>query len=128
MKKIALILLICMYTFSSFGIGISQFYCCGKLKTTSLSFVHFKTPKCTNQNGMEGCCKTTFKSFQVKDNHVAAAYFSNPVKTFTNVNLSYSTFHISALYSARMHNVFSGNAPPLYYNLPIYKLYCIYLI
>lgn len=130
MKKIALILLICMYTLSSFGVGISQFYCCGKLKTTSLSFAHAVTEKCSNQKAMAGCCKTTFKSFQVKDSHVAATALTNPAKFFTDLQIYFGVLSTNVIISSAVISiVYTGNAPPpLHYNLPIYTLYCAYLI
>lgn len=128
MKKIALILLICMYTLSSFGVSVNQFYCCGKLKTTSLSFLHAVTEKCSNQKMMVGCCKTTFKSFQVKDSHVAALGINKMAKVFTDLHLYYSEINLTPLSSLSINTAYSGNAPPSRFNVPIYILYCAYLI
>ena len=127
MKKITLILLICMYTISSVGVGISQFYCCGKLKTTSLSFIQAGSNKC-NQKGMEGCCKTTFKSLQVKDSHVAASAITTQVKTFSDVLINYSSFSVVEVYVPHMKVAFADTAPPLHFNVPFYTLHCAYLI
>ncbi len=128
MKKIALFLLICMYTLSSFGVGISQFYCCGKLKTTTLSFIHTGSNKCSNKKDMLGCCKTTFKSLQVKDSHVAAASVNNPVKPIVDEYLKFSTPSISLGTIAIPATSYGSNAPPLLSNLPIYIFNCTYLI
>ena len=128
MKKFALILLICMYTLSSFGVSVNQFYCCGKLKTTSLSFIHVVTEKCGNQKMMGGCCKTTFKSLQVKDSHIAAIGIDKLAKIFTDLPLFYAAINITPLNSSSVNTAYSGNAPPLHYNLPIYILNCAYLI
>ena len=128
MKKIALILLICMYTLSSFGISVNQFYCCGKLKTTSLSFIHSVTEKCSDNKMMVGCCKTTLKTLQVNDSHVAATASDKLVKVFTDVNLYYAATNSTSLSSSNIITAYSGNAPPLHYNIPIYILHCAYLI
>ena len=128
MKKIALILLIFMYTLSSFGISVNRFYCCGKLKTTSLSFIHTVTEKCSNQKMMAGCCKTTFKSLQIKDSHVAATGIEKLAKIFTDLHLNYAAINTTQLSSTKTTTAYFGNAPPLHYNLPIYILYCTYLI
>ena len=85
MKKIALLLLINIYALSAFGIGIKQFYCCGKLQSTSISFVQNPTEKCDNGGEKSGCCKTKFQSLKVKDSHIAADAINNPVKHFSEV-------------------------------------------
>ena len=128
MKKIALILLICMYTLSSFGVSVNRFYCCGKLKTTSISFINAVAEKCSNQKMMIGCCKTTFKSLQVKDSHVAAIGIDKLAKNFTEVNLYYAAINTTCLSNSKITTAYSGNAPPLHYNLPFYILHCTYLI
>ena len=128
MKKIGLILLICMYTLSSFGVSVNRFYCCGKLKTTSISFIHAVIEKCSNEKLMAGCCKTTFKSLQVKDSHVAATGINKMAKAFTHVHLCYNDINSTPLTSSLINTAYSGNAPPLYHNLPIYILHCAYLI
>lgn len=126
MKKFTLLLLICLYTISSVGVGISQFYCCGKLKTTSLSFIHANNIKCGK--GMQGCCKTTFKSLQVKDTHVAAAVITNPVKPFLDLLFSYADLSVSKVSVADKKLAYADTAPPLHYNVPFYTLHCAYLI
>lgn len=128
MKKIALILLISIYALSSFGIGIQQFYCCGKLKSTSISFVQDAKEKCSKENGMSGCCKTKYQSFKVKDTHIAADAISNPVKYFSAAIIFNSSFENTAL--AQQQPVVSNPslAPPLHHGLPIYIFHCVYRI
>lgn len=126
MKKITLILLICMYAISTVGVGISQFYCCGKLKTTSLSFNHADNIKCGK--GMQGCCKTTFKSLQVKDSHVAASVISNPVKPFLDLFFNFASLSVSKVYVSDKKVAFADTAPPFYFNVPLYTWHCAYLI
>ena len=126
MKKITLILLICMYAISSVGVGISQFYCCGKLKTTSLSFNHADNIKCGK--GMQGCCKTTFKSLQVKDSHVAASSIFNPSGSFLDVFFNYANLSVKKVYVTDIKLLYADTAPPPHFNVPFYTLHCAYLI
>ena len=72
MKRISLIFLLLIYTLSSFGIGVRQFYCCGKLKSTKVTFIQTENKKCSKDDGTTDCCKTKFKSIKVKDSHFAA--------------------------------------------------------
>ncbi|MCW3091430.1 MAG: hypothetical protein JWP81_2499 [Ferruginibacter sp.] len=128
MKKIALILMICIYALSSFGVGIKQFYCCGKLKSTTISFVQEAKGKCGMGNENSGCCKTEFKSLKVKDDHVAADGISNPNKHYIDLHLSTPSFDVMALAIEPMDIANASHAPPLNYGLPIYMLHCNFRI
>lgn len=128
MKKIALILLIGIYSLSISGIGIQQFYCCGKLESTSISFVQHVKEKCSKDGGMSGCCQTKFKSLKVKDSHVAADDISCPVKYFTDLHLFTTSFNVIASTNKPLHAANESHAPPFHHDIPIYILHCVYRI
>lgn len=129
MKKIALILLICIYTLSSFGIGVRQFYCCGKLKSTDIIYVQQESKeKCGKGIAMGGCCQTKFKSLKVKDSHVAADAINTPVKHFTDLFLYTPSFEVAALTNQPMGVTNTSHAPPLHHGVAIYILHCTYRI
>ena len=126
-RKFALILLLTIYALSSFGIGIKQFYCCGKLKSTDISFVEQDKKKCGNGNESDGCCKTKYQVFKVKDSHVAAEGLSIPTKFFAELHLLTSPIEIAALTieSKRIADPIHGPPPP---NIPLYIFNCVYRI
>jgi hypothetical protein len=128
MKKISLILLILIYSISSFGIGIKQFYCCGKLESTTLSFLQVEKKKCDKDDGTSGCCKTEFKSFKIKDSHVAAADISAPGTQIAELYLTVPVFEILALSKQTLVVANAAHAPPLQQGIPIYILDCTYRI
>ena len=128
MKKIALILLISIYALSSFGIGVKQFYCCGKLKSSSISVMQDAKEKCSMGSEMSGCCKTKFHSFKVKDTHIAADALANHVKYFSETIVFYSSFESIGLVLQQIVVNYPGHAPPLHYSLPLYIFYCDYRI
>ena len=129
MKKIALILLICVYAFSSFGVVIRQFYCCGKLKSTNITFVQQELKeKCGKGDAKDGCCQNKFKSLKVKDKHIAADGISNPVKYFTDLHLFTPSFEEMTLANEPMDVANTSHAPPLHYGIPVYILHCVYRI
>ncbi len=72
MKTLGLIFLITIYSLSSFGLGVEKFYCCGHLKSMSLSLISSEKNKCAKEGATSGCCKSKFQSLKVKDNHVLA--------------------------------------------------------
>lgn len=82
MKTASLIFLISIYSISSFGLGIEKFYCCGHLKSVSVSLEASGKNKCGKYGVTSGCCKSTFKYFKVKDNHVFAVY-NNTLKSIS---------------------------------------------
>jgi hypothetical protein len=128
MKKLTLAILLFVYTLSSFGIGVKQFYCCGKLKTTSLSFVQGSKATCGNNNLMKGCCKTTFKTLKVRDNHIASAYIQYADKYFTSIHLSPSSLIISPLIGEPVAVAGTSHAPPVLQGVSINILHCVYRI
>ena len=129
MKKIALILLICIYALSSFGIGIKQFYCCGKLKSTNISFIQDSKQKCGMGDEKGGCCKTKFKSFKVKDSHIAAGDISNPIKHFTELHFFTPAFEVQALTNKPTDVANASHAPPILHpGTPVYIFNCNFRI
>lgn len=128
MKKIALILLICVYGLSSFGVGIRQFYCCGKLKSTTISLLQDGKGKCVKGDENSGCCKTKFKSLKVKDTHIAADDISNPVKHFTDLHLFTPSFEVMTLANDLIDIANPSHAPPAHHGIPVYILNCNFRI
>lgn len=128
MKKIAIIFLICIYMLSSFGVGMRQFYCCGKLKSTTISFVQEAKGKCGKGDEKSGCCQTKFKSLKVKDTHIAADDISNPVKHFTDLHLFTSSFEVITLANEQIDITNPSHAPPTHHGILVYILNCNFRI
>ena len=128
MKKIALILLISMYAFSTAGISVNEFYCCGKLKSVKINIARDANAKCDKGDEKTGCCKTEHQFFKVKDNHLASTDIITPDKYFVDVDSRLSFLEVTtfANHSAAITNCI--HAPPLYCNNPIYILNCVYRI
>ena len=130
MKRVALILLIFIYSLSSFGIGIRQFYCCGQLKSTNVTFVQKELKEnCGKGEAMNsGCCQTKFTTLKIKDSHIAADDVNSPVKHFTDLHLFTPLFEVMALANQQMDIANPSHAPPSSQDIPIYILCCTYLI
>lgn len=129
MKKVTLILLISIYSLSTLGIGVQQFFCCGKLKSTTISFTQQVKEKCGNNNTMSGgCCETKFTSLKVKDSHVPADAINTDVKHFTHQYLFAPSYEVMALANEPMNVDNPSHAPPLHHGIPIYILHCTYRI
>jgi hypothetical protein len=128
MKKIALIFLLSIYTLSVLGVGIRQFYCCGKLKSTRITVVQEAKEKCGKSDKMRGCCKTKFKNFKVKDSHVSTEGIANLVKHFTEVQLFTPAFETITLVNQPTVVANASHAPPPHHGVAIYTLHCVYLI
>ena len=128
MKKISLILLIAIYSLSTFGIGVKQFYCCGKLTSTDISIVQKDTKDNCGKGNMDGCCKIKFQSLKVQDSYVAADGITTPVKYFTDLHLFTPYLELPMLASKPLDIANATHAPPLHHGVPIYILHCVYLI
>ena len=128
MKRISLIFLLLIYTLSSFGIGIRQFYCCGKLKSTTISFEQEVKEKCGKGDENGGCCQTKFKSLKVKDSHIAADAISIPFKQFTDLHLFVPSFEVMTLANQPMNVANTSHAPPVLHGISVYILNCNFRI
>ena len=128
MKKASLIILLCLYALSISGIGIKQFYCCGELSSTTISFVQEVKEKCGQEDRMGDCCRTNFTSLKVKDNHIAADGIYIPVKQIINLHLLTLPFQVPVLVNQPMDVACSSHPPPVQLTVPSYILHCIYRI
>ena len=128
MKKIALIFLLSIYTLSVLGVGVRQFYCCGKLKSTSITVVQEAKEKCSKSDAMKGCCKTKFQNFKVKDSHVSTDGFTGFVKHFTDLHLFTPSFKIITPVNELIVVANTSDAPPPNHGVAIYILHCVYRI
>jgi len=129
MKKIALILLFFIYSLSTFGIGIKQFYCCGRLKSTNISVLQLDTQeKCSNGDETSDCCKTKVQSLKGKESHVPPDVTNAPLKYITDLSLFKPFLEIYAIANRPMVVVNRGHAPPWLHATPIHVLHCIYRI
>jgi hypothetical protein len=129
MKKVALLLLIVVYAMSSFGIGVRQFYCCGELTSTDISFSQLGSKdKCGMEAEMPGCCNSSFKSFKVKDSHVAADAIDTPVKQITGVLQPSPGFDESITTDSPANLVHASHAPPINYGVAMYIWHCSFRI
>ncbi|MES2376778.1 MAG: hypothetical protein V4553_09375 [Bacteroidota bacterium] len=122
MKRTALLLLTAIYLLSLVGIGISRFYCCGKLASVTLTFAS------ADHADKDNCCKHESKSFKVKDSHVTV--------TTTVLSPSMPALLPHPVYQAAVNMIaeevvhigYHANAPPGSTEIPIYALNCAYRI
>ena len=117
-----------IYSLSSFGIGVNQFYCCGKLKSTSITYTQGSKEKCGNENSKSDCCRNKYQFFKVKDNHVAADTISNPVKHFSNLHLFTPSFEVMPLANEPTDIANASHAPPILHCISVYILNCNFRI
>ena len=125
MKKIAAILLICVYSLTTMGFSLKQFYCCGNLKTVSLSL----SGGAKSNPGKNGCCKTTYQFFKVNQNHIAADQINSPANHSFLIDFFFRSSPgemfgpCNELYTAN-----KSHAPPRYKGVQCYLANCVFRI
>lgn len=127
-KKIIAILLLSVYSLSTLGLGLKSFYCCGNLKSVTVTLSQNEHQKCSKGDNTTDCCKTKYQFFKVKDNHFAADHISSPVKHCIQLNLFTSSFHVINYPSEGIIIDNKSNAPPLIYTVPDYIFNCVFRI
>ena len=129
MKKGAVILLLLIYSMSTFGVSLKEFYCCGKLKSVSIVIADIEKDKCNKAAKEEGCCKTKYQYFKIKDTHFSTVYLTAPLKYYTDLHpLTFSPQLIS-FNSPATDVINRGNAPPLLHpGVRVYISNCVFRI
>lgn len=128
MKKLAAISLILIYALATMGFSLKEFYCCGKLKTISVTLANEGKSDSKKDSGSDHCCKNKYQYFKVKDNHVSAAHISFTAKHFISLHLNWTPLRDIAFPSQRISFDYRSNAPPLHGDVPIYISNCVFLI
>ena len=128
MKKVAVILIICIYALSTFGVNLKEFYCCGTLQDVSFSLPGSENMKVDNRAEKSGCCKTKLQFYKVKDNHFTTHQDNGQVNPVDNQSsfLPFSNIFLIAISSIELAN--SAHAPPLFASVPVYISNCVFLI
>ena len=83
--------------------------------------------KCGMGDNNEGCCKTKYQFFKVKDKHLTTGEFTTPAKYFTDVvsfNPTYQTIFLSQL----VEIINGSHAPPFHTGVPIYISNCVFRV
>ena len=120
MKKLTLILLICIYSVSTFGVGLKSFYCCGKLKSVTVMLPIDRKEKCDKGNEKRGCCKTTYKFFKVAAQHFTPGETACPNQVFCALHVPAHPYIIPLLNYCQQSIINGSHAPPLYTGVPVY--------
>jgi hypothetical protein len=131
MKKLSVILFICIYSLATMGFSRKEFYCCGKFKSVTIALNSTGNDSCSKgDNSHDGCCKNTYQYFKVKDSHITTAHVSNVVKHSISLPICHSSFLQDNYVSSQNHNiVYRGNAPPAQeHTVPDYIFNCIFRI
>ena len=121
MKKAALIFLVFMYAFSTTGLCLQGFYCCGKLKSVKLTLADYAKDK-------EGCCKIKYQAFKVTDTHAAADIASVPPVHSSEIQMAPAVSNRIEPANDVNHHNFYIHAPPLRPHNPIYIENCVFRI
>jgi hypothetical protein len=124
-KRIAVILLVIIYSASVYGITINKFYCCGKLASVSLSADH--QSKSDSKAVGSACCKTIKESFKVKDNHFSAKTDLTLKSSFALITPVFFIPASPERITLRAVSAYNSQAPPFRRD-PLYILYSNYRI
>ncbi len=123
-KRLSILAMLMFYTVASFGISVNYFYCCGKLKSVSLSAE--LAPQC-NMPSSKKCCKN--KKIVLKINNdqkiIDQALLKAPV-SFAVVPAPVFAVPFAANYNSVTAEHFSDSSPPPLLNRQV--LFCSFRI
>ncbi len=111
------------------GFSLKEFYCCGKLKSISLTIADDGKAKCKNgDSNIDGCCKNKFQSFKVKDNHLASAHVATPLNSFSDLHTITPSYQSISFATQEIDVINGSHAPPVHAGVPIYISNCVFRI
>lgn len=129
MNKIAIILLLSIYALATMGFSVKEFYCCGKLKSVTISITEESNLKCAKDDMKSmGCCSNQFHYFKVKDNHIVKAQVESPAPLIAELNFAVPSFqqiHSFVMEPTPTHKSFSS---PPHNGVPVYLSNCVFII
>ncbi|MGN6196685.1 MAG: HYC_CC_PP family protein [Ginsengibacter sp.] len=128
LKKITVIFLLSIYSLSTLGMSLKSFYCCGNLKSVTVTLTDAQQNTCATQNATNDCCKIKYQFFKVKDDHVAGDVVSTPVLHFIYLHLFTPSFKLIDYPSEQIFVANRSNAPPLIHTVPDYIFNCVFRI
>lgn len=128
MKKGYAILLLLFYSLATFGIGLKEHYCCGKLKSVTIGFVAIEKHKCSKDNQAPGCCKSIIQNIKVKDDQVTSTEIQVPAKASIELHNVLSLWQSLFFISPQFKAAESYHSPPSSSNVPINIYNCVYRI
>ncbi|WP_074237707.1 hypothetical protein [Chitinophaga niabensis] len=123
MKKVLLILLICVYAISTFGVSIKEFHCCGQLKSVGISYITV-----LHNNANSDCCETTHHFYKITTSHLAAKHVKKPVKPVTDQTFSLYPSGITFTIPRLSSYTNTTRAYPVPFKAPIYTRHCVFRI
>ena len=120
MKSAAIIFLISVYFLAIMGLSLKQFYCCGVLKSTTISLSHQTKASCAKGDNKTGCCDNKFLFFKVKDNHISSDHADFAFKYFVDLQIYDRSFRHISITDQQKTIAYRSHAPPLDLTIPIY--------
>ncbi|MEO7393478.1 MAG: hypothetical protein ABIU11_00970 [Chitinophagaceae bacterium] len=126
MKRILVIAILLSYSIASFGVSLTYFYCCGKLKTVSIAVS--TEEKSSTSKSTKGCCENKSLTLKLKTDQKS----SDQTKFQFTAPLSKAILHTTnstVAYIANIGNVNSLFKRPPPGNLPSRQvLFCVFRI
>jgi hypothetical protein len=128
MKKVVVILLICIYALATMGFALKEFYCCGKLESINFALLSETKQKCDKGEG-DGCCDNKYKYYKVKDKHISSDKTTSGVNHFTELQIQHSSFlDTTTIPAEKTAMAYCSHAPPIDEGVSIYLFNCVFKI
>ncbi len=127
LKSVILYFLIVVYSTISFGFSVKSHFCCGKLKSISLT-----VPKkcCGESNKSKGCCHDETKFLKIKDSQVknsdSSDFLSETVAIFEPTY--FFEFKSFFSYNYKVPNTKIYDPPPLNVKTPLFVKNKVFII
>lgn len=121
-KKLTILILLIIYSFTSFGLSVNLFYCCGKLANISLKADPKNEKNCPVKEKSDDCCKDKTITIKISDdqlnNSFVNFYLTHP-GAIAIIPVLFQEFQTPFINDLKVNNWETGLPPPLIKNRSI---------
>ena len=110
------------------GFSTNEFYCCGKLTSSTIELSPNKKHTCNNNKEKKDCCESKYHFFKVQDTHISGKDIDLDNKYFFVLDLFPSEVQLISFVSPQIDLINGSHAPPVYSGIPIYISNCVFRI
>ncbi|HOZ85707.1 MAG TPA: hypothetical protein PK191_09465 [Niabella sp.] len=116
LKKLTILFLLSLYSFTSFGLSVNLFYCCGELEDVSLKFDTSKhADNCPKKETKKDCCKNKSFTIKISDDQINNGFiqhFLQQADNFTIIPVVFQLYQPDLTSDLFVHSWGSGIPPP----------------
>lgn len=116
LKKGTILFLLSLYSFTSFGLSVNLFYCCGELENISLEVNPQNHKDCPEEKKSKDCCKDKSLTIKISSDQLNNAFLQHYLQQpddFAIIPVPFQLYQPVLVNKLIVHSWGSGISPPI---------------